>query len=287
MKQKWIDYAALIAGSLLFAIGINYFAIPNMLSEGGVIGLSIIAHYVFNWSTAAASLVLNLVLILVGYKFLDKRSFIYTLITTVFMSVFLQLSVHWGVKFSDDTLLAALFAGLFVGMGLGIIFRVGGTSGGATILARLMSQLLGWSVGKSMLVIDIAVILLSVFVIGIEKAMYTLVAVYVGAIVIDKIVGGADDRKAVMIISNHQETIRQELLTTMGRGVTILEGRGGYTMETKDILYVIINQSELVQLRRILQHTDEEAYVTINNVQEIFKRGFKKKLDKKHYARIG
>ncbi|PID15339.1 YitT family protein, partial [Sporosarcina sp. P35] len=265
MKQKWIDYTALIAGSLLFAIGINYFAIPNMLSEGGVIGLSIIAHYVFNWSTAAASLVLNLVLILVGYKFLDKRSFIYTLITTVFMSVFLQLSVHWGVKFSNDTLLAALFAGLFVGMGLGIIFRVGGTSGGATILARLMSQLLGWSVGKSMLVIDIAVILLSVFVIGIEKAMYTLVAVYVGAIVIDKIVGGADDRKAVMIISNHQETIRQELLTTMGRGVTILEGRGGYTMETKDILYVIINQSELVQLRRILQHTDEEAYVTINN----------------------
>ncbi|ARD48635.1 hypothetical protein SporoP37_11105 [Sporosarcina sp. P37] len=287
MKQKWIDYTALIAGSLLFAIGINYFAIPNMLSEGGVIGLSIIAHYVFNWSTAAVSLVLNLVLILVGYKFLDKRSFIYTLITTVFMSVFLQLSVHWGVKFSDDTLLAALFAGLFVGMGLGIIFRVGGTSGGATILARLMSQLLGWSVGKSMLVIDIAVILLSVFVIGIEKAMYTLVAVYVGAIVIDKIVGGADDRKAVMIISNHQETIRQELLTTMGRGVTILEGRGGYTMETKDILYVIINQSELVQLRRILQHTDEEAYVTINNVQEIFKRGFKKKLDKKHFARIG
>ncbi|PID16267.1 DUF2179 domain-containing protein, partial [Sporosarcina sp. P35] len=67
----------------------------------------------------------------------------------------------------------------------------------------------------------------------------------------------------------------------------ILEGRGGYTMETKDILYVIINQSELVQLRRILQHTDEEAYVTINNVQEIFKRGFKKKLDKKHFARIG
>lgn len=277
MKQKWIDCVTLISGSLIFAIGINYFAIPNMLSEGGVIGLSIIAHYLFNWSPAVASLILNLILILVGYKFLDKKTFIYTLITTVFMSVFLQLTVNLGVRFSNDTLLAALFAGLFVGVGLGIIFRVGGTSGGATILARLMSQLLGWSVGKSMLVIDIAVILLSVFVIGKEKAMYTLVAVYIGAIVIDKIVDGADDRKAVMIISDHQNAIRQELLTTMGRGVTILEGRGGYTLKRKDILYLIINQSEIVQLRRILQHIDEEAYVTINNVQEIFKRGFKKK----------
>ncbi|PIC67585.1 hypothetical protein CSV78_06675 [Sporosarcina sp. P16a] len=285
MKQRWIDYAALILGSLIFAIGINYFAIPNMLSEGGVIGLSIIAHYVFNWSTAVASLVLNLVLILVGYKFLDRKAFIYTLITTVFMSIFLQLTVNWGVQFSHDTFLAALFAGVFVGGGLGIVFRVGGTSGGTTILARLMSQLLGWSVGKSILVIDIVVILLSVYVIGKEKAMYTLVAVYVGAIVIDKIVDGADDRKAVMIISNHQEVIRQELLTTMGRGVTILEGRGGYTLEKKDILYLIINQSELVQLRRILQHIDEDAYVTINNVQEIFKRGFKQEIAKKHYSR--
>lgn len=280
MQRKLMDYSALIIGSLIFALGINYFAIPNMLSEGGVIGITIITYYLFEWSPGLVSFILNLVLIAVGYKFFSRKTIIYTLVTIVFMSIFLELTKSWGEQLGSDTLLAALFAGVFVGTGLGIIFRVGGTSGGATTLARLMQQLLGWSVGKSMLVIDITVIALSVFVIGKEKAMYTLVAVYIGAKIIDKIVDGADDRKAVMIISKHQENIRQELLNTMGRGVTILEGRGGYTLEAQPILYIIINQTEVVQLRRILERVDEDAYVTINNVQEIFKRGFKERRPK-------
>ena len=280
MQRKLIDYAALIFGSFIFAIGINYFAIPNMLSEGGVIGITIITYYLFEWSPGLVSFIINLVLVAIGYKFFSKRTIIYTVVTIIFSSVFLELTKNWGEQLGSDTLLAALFAGLFVGGGLGMIFRVGGTSGGATTVARMLQQWLGWSVGKAMLVIDISVILLSAFVIGKEKAMFTLVAVYVGAKVIDKIVDGADDRKAVMIISKHQEDIRQELLTTMGRGVTILDGRGGYTLEKQAILYIIINQAEIVQLRRILERVDEDAYVTINNVQEIFKRGFKERRPK-------
>ncbi|WP_153733432.1 YitT family protein [Sporosarcina obsidiansis] len=277
MQRKVIDYSALIIGSFIFALGINYFAIPNMLSEGGVIGITIITYYLFEWSPGLVSFVLNLTLILIGYKFFSKKTIVYTLVTIVFMSIFLEITHSWGEPLGNDTLLAALFAGVFVGTGLGMIFRVGGTSGGATTLARLLQKMLGWSVGKSMLIIDITVILLSVFVIGKEKAMYTLVAVYVGAKIIDKIVEGADDRKAVMIISKHQNDIRKELLNKMGRGVTILEGRGGYTLESQAILYVIINKNEIVQLRRILERVDEDAYVTINNVQEIFKKGFKEK----------
>lgn len=280
MQRRLLDYFTLILGSFLFAIGINYFAIPNMLSEGGVIGITIITYYLFEWSPGVVSFILNVSLVAVGYKFFSKRTIIYTVITIVFMSIFLEVTKNWGGEPGNDTLLAALFAGLFVGGGIGLIFRVGGTSGGATTVARMLQQWLGWSVGKAVLVIDITVILLSAFVIGKEKAMFTLVAVYVGAKVIDKIVDGADDRKAVMIISKHQEDIRQELLNTMGRGVTILDGRGGYTLEKQAILYIIINQGEIVQLRRILERVDEDAYVTINNVQEIFKRGFKERRPK-------
>lgn len=280
MQRRLLDYSALILGSFIFAIGINYFAIPNMLSEGGVIGITIITYYLFEWSPGLVSFIINLSLVAIGYKFFSKRTIIYTIITIIFMSLFLELTKNWGEQLGNDTLLAALFAGLFVGGGIGMIFRVGGTSGGATTVARMLQQWLGWSVGKAVLFIDITVILLSAFVIGKEKAMFTLVAVYVGAKVIDKIVDGADDRKAVMIISKHQEAIRQELLTTMGRGVTILDGRGGYTLEKQAILYIIINQTEIVQLRRILERVDEDAYVTINNVQEIFKRGFKERRPK-------
>ncbi|ARF17658.1 YitT family protein [Sporosarcina sp. P3] len=280
MQRTLLDYAALILGSFIFAMGINYFAIPNMLSEGGVIGITIITYYLFEWSPGLVSFVINLALVAIGYRFFSKRTIIYTVVTIIFSSIFLELTKNWGEQLGSDTLLAALFAGLFVGGGLGLIFRVGGTSGGATTVARMLQQWLGWSVGKAMLVIDISVILLSAFVIGKEKAMFTLVAVYVGAKVIDRIVDGADDRKAVMIISKHQEDIRHELLTTMGRGVTILDGRGGYTLEKQAILYIIINQTEIVQLRRILERVDEDAYVTINNVQEIFKHGFKERRPK-------
>ncbi len=200
---------------------------------------------------------------------------IYTIVAIIFSSLFLHITVNLGQSQNGDTLLAALFAGLFVGVGLGLILRAGGTSGGATIIARMMSQLLGWSIGKSMLVIDITVIIGSVFVIGQEKAMYTLVAIYIGAKIIDTIVEGADERTAVMIISNHPDSILKAIMNKMGRGVTILDGHGGYSKVDKEVLYLVINKREIVQLRKILENIDEEAYVTVHRVQEILRKGYK------------
>ncbi|WP_158735841.1 YitT family protein [Alteribacillus sp. YIM 98480] len=275
MKQRASDIFIIIIGTFIFAIGINYFAIPNTLSEGGVIGLTIITYYLFGWSPGIVNLILNLLLVAIGYKFFTIKTTIYTMVAIVFMSLFLELTYGWGEELNDDSLLAAMFAGLFVGIGLGMIFRAGGTSGGATTLAKLCNKFLGWSIGKAMLVIDIAVISMSAFVIGKEKAMYTLIAVFVGAKVIDKIVEGANERTAVMIISKYQEEVLDELINRMGRGVTILEGRGGYTKDVRKILYIVINKREIVQLRRIIEQIDEDAYVTTSNVQEIFKRGYK------------
>ena len=111
MQRRLLDYSALILGSFIFAIGINYFAIPNMLSEGGVIGITIITYYLFEWSPGLVSFILNVTLVAIGYKFFSKRTIIYTVITIVFMSVFLELTKNWGDQLGNDTLLAALFAG--------------------------------------------------------------------------------------------------------------------------------------------------------------------------------
>ncbi|MET3683084.1 uncharacterized membrane-anchored protein YitT (DUF2179 family) [Alkalibacillus flavidus] len=274
MKQTSFDIAVLIIGSLIFALGINYFAIPNTLSEGGVIGITIVLYYVFEWSPGVMNFILNMALVAIGYKFFTIKTTVYTLLTILFMSVALEVTYPYG-KVLGDTLLAALFSGLLVGIGLGIIFRAGGTSGGATTLARLLHQLLGWSVGKAMLVIDISVVVVSSFVIGMEKAMYTLISVYVGAKIIDKIVEGADQRTAVMIISKKSDELLDDLMVRLGRGVTILNGKGGFVRDDRDILYVVINKREIVQLRKIIEQIDDDAYVTTSNVQEIFKRGYK------------
>ncbi|MCI0766395.1 YitT family protein [Bacillus sp. TL12] len=274
-NQRMKEIALITIGSLLFAIGINYFAIPNRLSEGGIIGLTVVTYYLFGWSPGIMNFVFNAFLLAIGYKFFDKKTMVYTILGIIETSLFLYATEHIGHQVNSDTLLAALFAGVFVGIGLGCMFRAGGTSGGSAILAQLANQYLGWSVGKGVLIIDIVVIVGSVFIIGQEKAMYTLVAVFVGAKVIDFIVEGINTKTAVTIISSQPDLIRETITKHMTRGVTVLEGRGGYTGKNKEVLYVVINKQELVKLKQVISNVDEDAFVVIHDVRDVLGGGFK------------
>ncbi|HEX6594214.1 MAG TPA: YitT family protein [Bacillota bacterium] len=275
MNKTVQDLLLVIIGSFIFAFGVNYFAIPNRLSEGGVIGITIITYYLFGWSTGIVNFAINSVLLIIGYKLFDKRVTWYTIVSIVFSSIFLHFTETIGRTLNGDTLLAALFAGLTIGFGLGLIFRAGGTSGGTAILARLANQYWGWGIGGAMLVLDILVIVGSVFIIGQEKAMYTLISVYVGAKIVDVVVEGANKRTAVLIISSYPDEVLEQVTNKMARGLTILEGRGGYTGAGKKVLYIVINKQEIVQLRSIIEQIDPNAYVTIHDVQEVFKKGYK------------
>lgn len=275
MKKTWKDILLILVGALIFAVGVNFFTIPNRLSEGGILGITIIAHYLFDWSPGVVNFVLNVVLLAIGYKYFDKRTMLYTLFTIGASSGLLYLTEDIGRQLTKDTFLASVFAGLLVGVGLGLIFRAGGTSGGSTILARLANQLLGWSIGKAMLIIDIIVVAGSVFIIGLEKAMYTLLIVYIGAKAIDFIVEGLDERVAVLIISNSPELVLENITSKMSRGLTVLDGRGGYTGQNKEVLYIVINKQEIVQLKSIIRDIDPDAYVTIHNVHEMMGKGYK------------
>lgn len=275
VNQRIKEITLITIGSLLFAIGINYFAIPNRLSEGGIIGLTVVTYYLFDWSPGIVNFAINAILLAIGYKFFDKKTMVYTILGIVETSLFLYVTEHIEYHVNSDTLLATLFAGLFVGIGLGCMFKAGGTSGGSAILARLANQYLGWSVGKGVLIIDIVVIAGSVFIIGQEKAMYTLVAVFIGAKVIDFIVEGMDTKTAVTIISNQPDLIREAITKNMTRGVTVLEGRGGYTGKNKEVLYVVINKQELVKLKQVISRVDEDAFVVIHDVRDVLGGGFK------------
>jgi len=146
MNRMLKDILLIILGSLIFAIGVNYFAIPNRLSEGGVIGVTIVTYYLFDWSPGLVNFIINTILLAMGYKLFSKRVTAYTMVSIVFSSVFLHLTVDFGKDLHGDTLLAAVFAGLFIGFGIGLMFRAGGTSGGSAILARLAHQF--WGLGN-------------------------------------------------------------------------------------------------------------------------------------------
>lgn len=275
MKNSLKDIGLILIGAFLFAVGVNYFTIPNTLSEGGILGITIIAHYLFHWSPGVVNLVLNAALLVIGYKYFEKRTMVYTIISIAASSGFLFLTEDIGKQLTEDTFLAAIFAGLLVGVGLGLIFRTGGTSGGSTILARLTNQWLGWSIGKGMLIFDIVVVVGSVFIIGVEKTMYTLLVVFIGAKAIDFIVEGLDEKVAVLIISHSPDMVLDNIMSKMSRGITVLEGRGGFSGQNKDVLYLVINKQEIVQLKSVINNIDQNAYVTVHNVHEMMGQGYK------------
>lgn len=273
-KKHLKNLITISAGAFIFSLGINYFAIPNQLSEGGFTGISLLLFYLFEFPPAAVILILNIPLFFVGYKVFGKRTMAYTVFGTIAVSATLTLTENWGEPIPGDPLLAALYTGVMVGAGLGMIFRVGGTTGGVDIIARLGHKYLDWSIGRTMFLFDLMVIAVSAFYIGREKAMYTVVAVFVGARVIDFIVEGLDTKKAVTIISNSVGAISEKVNDEMDRGTTLLKGRGGYTGTDKEVLYIVVSRNELPRLKQLVNTVDPYAFVVVHDVRDVFGEGF-------------
>ncbi|SHM01036.1 Uncharacterized membrane-anchored protein YitT, contains DUF161 and DUF2179 domains [Chitinophaga jiangningensis] len=274
MKEHVKNVLLIIIGAFIFAVGINYLAIPSKLSEGGVIGLTIAAYYYFGWSPGILNFIANALLIVVGYKVLDKRTMLYTILGIIFCSLWLYVTENTMRPVTQNTLLAAIFAGLLVGIGIGLVFLSGGTTGGSAIIARLVNKVFGISLGNAMLIFDIIVICLSAFIIGLENTMYTFIAVYIGARTVDFIVDGLNTKRAITIISQNSEILADKITKDMKRGCTVLHGHGAYTKERKEVLYVVIGKQELMRLKALVQEADPEAFLVIHEVHEVLGRGF-------------
>ncbi len=273
MKKIVVDILFILLGSFLFALAINLFVIPNELGEGGVTGITIILYYLFQWSPGLVSLIMNAMLLIVGYKYLSKTTTIYTVIAVIFHSLFLHLTENWSIA-SDEIVVNAIFGGVFAGVGIGLIIRVGGTTAGTTILARITNKYLGWSISYGLLFFDLIVALSSYFIIGAEGLMLTIMMLYIGTKVMEFIIEGLNPKKAVTIISEQPDEIAQQVNVLMDRGVTVFSGHGYYTKASKDILYIVISKQEVVKLKKIVKATDKHAFIAIHDVRDVFGEGF-------------
>nr|WP_328802893.1 YitT family protein [Saccharibacillus alkalitolerans] len=273
MTKTITDVAFIALGAFIFALAVNLFVIPNDFGEGGVTGVTIILFYAFHWSPGLVNLIINSILLVVGYRFLDRKTVIYTILAVGFNSLFLHLTESWDIQSTEKTV-NAIFAGIFAGIGIGMIVRVGGTTAGTVILARLANKYLDWNISYGLLFFDVVVAIASLTVIKVENFMFTIVLLYVGTKVMDFIIEGLNPKKAVMIISKHQHTIAEQVNLVMDRGVTVLSGHGFYTKEAKEVLYIVISKQEVSQLKKIVKEADKDAFVTIHDVRDVFGEGF-------------
>lgn len=276
LKIKNIIY--ILIGSAIFAFGLVNFNMQNNLAEGGFTGITLLLYFLFRLDPSYTNLLLNIPIFFIGWKLLGRNTFFYTLIGTFSLSLFLWIFQRVPLMFpplEDDLTLAALFAGVFIGIGLGIIFRYGGTTGGVDIIARLAHKYIGWSMGKAMFMFDAVVILLSLIMyLTYQEAMYTLVAVFVAARVIDFMQEGAYAAKGATIISEKNEEIASKVHAEMDRGVTILRGQGSFSKVERNVLYCVVAKNELVKLKNVITSVDPHAFVAVSDVHDVLGEGF-------------
>ena len=270
MNRLIRDLILVIVGSFIFSAGVNAFIISGNLGEGGVTGLAIVLYYAFHLSPAITNFVVNAVLIAVGYKFLSKRSMYLTIVATVLISVFLSLTESWHVE-TGNVIVNAVFGGTSVGLGIGVIVLAGGTTAGTTILARIAHKYLDVSTPYALLFFDLIVVVISLTVISLDRALVTVISLYIGTKVMEFVIEGLNTKKAMTIISSKPDEVAKAIDEQVGRGLTILNGHGYYTREEKDVLYVVITKTQVSRAKKIIRSIDNQAFLVIHDVRGIRK----------------
>lgn len=279
MKDKILEniktYILTTIGCIIIAFSMNYFFAANKLAQGGVSGISLMIFYFTKINIGYIYLAINIPLILASYKFLGKDFTLKTLYATLVLTVFLKLFSNMGEPM-NDILVASIFGGGLSGIGVGIIFMAGGSSGGIDIIAKIVNKYKGISIAKVMLSLDLLVLSFVAILFEKDIFLYTLISVIVASKMIDIIQEGIYSAKGVTIVTSKSTEIKERIYSDLRRGVTLIQGKGGYTDSDFDIIYCVVGKYQLINLKNLVKEIDKNAFMSISLVHEVIGNGFPK-----------
>jgi uncharacterized membrane-anchored protein YitT (DUF2179 family) len=289
MKKFWInsqDYILITLGTLIQAVSLWIFFVPANLASGGVSGVAQLINHFTNWPIGLMVLVGNLPLFALGWRFLGGRRFaLRTAVAIITYSFFTDtllkipaFSYYTNILINDlkgDIFLNSLYGAIISGIGYGLVYRARGTSGGSDILARILNYWRGVSMTQSYLIVDTAVILGAGFVFGWKAALYAMITLYVSGLVSETVLEGGETVRAAMIITSKPEAVSARIIEELVRGVTYLEGRGGYTGTSRPVLYCVVSRAEVATLKSLVNEIDPEAFMVIGVAHEALGEGFR------------
>ncbi|WML34193.1 YitT family protein [Clostridium sp. OS1-26] len=265
----------IMLGATLASIGLEIFLIPNNLIDGGITGISIMASHITKIPLGIFIFLLNIPFFIIGYKQIGKTFTVSTLFAVLCLSIGVSI-LHPIQGITHDILLASVFGGIILGAGVGIIIRSGGSLDGTEIVAIILDRRTSFSIGEIVMFFNLFILGTSGFIFGWDRAMYSLIAYFIAFKVIDITVEGLDESKAVTIISEKHKDISEALVDRLGRGVTLLQGKGGYKGYSTNVIYVVVSRLEIAKLKSIVNGFDDDALVTIGSVEASGKK-YKKK----------
>ncbi len=280
------DYALILASSLIQAVSLRLFFIPANLASGGISGIAQLINHYTHWPIGLMVLIGNVPLFILGWRFLGGYKFAlrtavaivtFSLLTDLLLKIpaFVEYTQVLIDDLNGDIFLNTLYGAIISGIGYGLVYRARGTSGGSDILARILNNWRGISMTQSYLIVDTAVILSAGFVFGWKEALYAMIALYVSGLVAETVLEGGGTVRTAMIVTAKPDEVSTRIIDEMIRGVTYLEGKGGYTKNSRPVLYCVLNRSEIATLKSIVNEVDPEAFMVIGVAHEALGEGFK------------
>ena len=288
-KEIFKTYALIILGTFIMSIGFVVFISPLKLAPGGVYGIAIILHHVFNFPIGLSGICLDLPLLLIGTLWLGPKFGAKTLVGVISLPAFISL---WegiygyaplislpGDPMTPDpsaTFILALCGGVIIGIGLGLIFKTRATSGGTDIIAMILGKYIKHiPLGTLLICVDSTIVLIALAAFkDWTIPLYSWLVIYIEGIIIDKVVAGGQSGKAVMIISEKPEEIKDCILQKLQRGGTFIKGEGMYNHSDKKIIYTTVSRKQLPQLIHYVHETDPAAFLSVLEASEVLGNGF-------------
>jgi uncharacterized membrane-anchored protein YitT (DUF2179 family) len=288
-SKEWIiSYLLILIGTFIMAAGYILFVSPYKFAPGGVYGISIVIHHLTEGMfkmfpeglpIGTVALSMDIPLTIIGTKILGPRFGSKTVVGFVSLAVFTDiLEDFWGNKplVPHQPLLSAIYGGLMIGIGLGLVFRTKATSGGSDIIAMILEKYTRLPLGQLMIFVDSSIVMLTLIAFkDWSLPLLSFIIIYITGKVVDIVLEGMDYNKAVMIISDNYEKIKQIIIKDIDRGGTIFSAKGMYNDRDKKMIFTVLNRREVEILKEYIRNIDPGAFVTIFDAKEILGNGFK------------
>ena len=273
-------YLYLVFGCFLLSIAFNVFFLPENIVYGGVAGISIITNSLLGWDPSLVILIADGILLVISFLLLGWEKTKGSIIGSLLFPIMVKLTANFGSYLQFDitnTLLLVIFGGVVAGIGAGIIFKTGFTTGGTDIVNQIVSKYGKVSIGKAMLMSDVLIALSAGFFLGgegiifaWEKVMYAIMVLYLLSSMTDKVILGISQSKCFYIVTTHETAVKKFLIQYLNHGVTVLDGRGGFTGDHKKVIMCIVPTKEYTIVKEAIHDIDSEAFFLVTDAYEVY-----------------
>lgn len=276
-KANIMDLIVIFLGCIISSIGINCFLSHARLLSGGATGIALILQYSVGFPAGITVFLLNIPLLILSYRKLDKSFSIYTAIGMMSLSISLIITKPLGelITLPNDLLIFSIYGGVLSGIGGGLVFLRNGSTGGTDIITVLIrKKYSNFNIGSLGFSLNVFIILSGAVIFGIPQALYTLISQFIQSIVLDTMLKGFNRKKLLLILTEKEEEIINYIIMELNRGVTSLVAEGEYTHKKKKMIYCIVTAHQMVLLKNIIYQIDSSAFITIVDASEVRGKGF-------------